>query len=58
MLGAHLGPYCYPLAIDLIHTRKIDMRGVVTHTFPLSDFAKGFQTMEAGKDSLKVVLIP
>ena len=58
VLGAHLGPYCYPLAIDLIHTRKIDMRGVVTHTFPLADFAKGFQTMEAGKDSLKVVLLP
>ncbi len=58
ILGAHLGPYCYPLAIDLIGKRRIDLRGVVTHTFPLADFAKGFELMEAGKDSLKVALVP
>ena len=58
VLGGHLGPYCYPLAIDLIGRRSIDVRGIVTHTFSLAEFARGFQTMEAGSDSLKVVLLP
>ncbi|WDD91268.1 alcohol dehydrogenase catalytic domain-containing protein [Burkholderia sp. FERM BP-3421] len=58
VLGSHLGPYMYPRAIDFIASRKIDMRGIVTHTFPLSRFADAFAVMERGEQSLKVVLDP
>ncbi len=58
VLGSHLGPYMYPRAIDFIASRKVAMRGVVTHTFPLSRFADAFAVMERGEQSLKVVLDP
>ncbi|WP_122847879.1 MDR/zinc-dependent alcohol dehydrogenase-like family protein [Pseudomonas viridiflava] len=58
VLGSHLGPYMYPRAIDFIGNRKIDMRDVVTHKFPLADFKEAFAVMERGDKSLKVVLEP
>ncbi|AJY39120.1 erythritol/L-threitol dehydrogenase [Burkholderia humptydooensis] len=58
VLGSHLGPYMYPRAIEFIASRKIDVRGIVTHTFPLSRFAEAFAVMERGEQSLKVVLDP
>jgi threonine dehydrogenase-like Zn-dependent dehydrogenase len=58
VLGAHLGPYTYPRAIRYIADRTIDVRDIVTHQFALADFAKGFETMERGQDSLKIVLRP
>ena len=58
VLGSHLGPYTYRRAIDYIRSRKIDMRGVVTHKFPLEQFAEAIELMASGQDSLKVVLEP
>ena len=58
VLGSHLGPYMYPRAIEFIGSRKIDVRGMVTHSFPLSRFAEGMAVMERGDKSLKVVLDP
>jgi threonine dehydrogenase-like Zn-dependent dehydrogenase len=56
--GSHLGPYCYPLATDAIARRTIDVRGIVTHQYPLEHFGEAMRVMEAGQDSLKVILIP
>jgi threonine dehydrogenase-like Zn-dependent dehydrogenase len=56
--GSHLGPYCYPLAIDAIARRTIDVRGIVTHQYPLEQFGEAMRVMEAGQNSLKVILIP
>ena len=58
MLGSHLGPYMYPRAIEFVGSRKIDVRGMVTHRFGLSQFAEGMAVMEKGDKSLKVVLDP
>lgn len=58
ILGSHLGPYTYPRAIDYIRLRKIDMRGIVTHKFPLEEFAEAIEMMARGEHSLKVVLTP
>ncbi len=58
VLGAHLGPYCYPRAIRYIADRTIDMRDIVTHQFELSDFAEAFATMDSGAHSLKVIMRP
>lgn len=58
VLGSHLGPYMYPRAIEFIGTRKIDVRGIVTHTFPLAEFGQALAVMEGGDKSLKVVLDP
>jgi len=34
------------------------VRGIVTHQFPLEQFAEALATMERGAESLKVVLRP
>ena len=63
VLGAHLGPYCYPLAIDYVQRGLIDVAPLVTHEYPLDRFAEAFAAMHAGadaagRDAIKVVLRP
>ncbi len=36
--GAHLGPYCYPIAIDLLVRGLVTSRGIVTHDYPLEQW--------------------
>lgn len=57
--GSHLGPYCYPLAIEYLVKGKVKVDKVVTHKFQLSDFKKAFEYSEKGIDgAIKVILIP
>lgn len=58
VLGSHLGPYCYPLVIEGIANGDLPTEGVVTHILPLEKFAEGFELVEKGIGSLKVVLDP
>ena len=56
--GSHLGPYAYPLAIDYIHSGKIDVSHIVTHQLPLEDYINAFEMVQKGEDSIKVQLVP
>lgn len=56
--GSHLGPYCYPLAIDMLMKKQIPARQIVTHTFPLERHAEAFELVHTAKDSIKVMLKP
>jgi 2-desacetyl-2-hydroxyethyl bacteriochlorophyllide A dehydrogenase len=58
ILGAHLGPYCYPHVIKGIASDSLSTKGIVTHKLPLEEFKKGFEMVKEGKESLKVILIP
>jgi 2-desacetyl-2-hydroxyethyl bacteriochlorophyllide A dehydrogenase len=58
VLGSHLGPYCYPLVIEGIASGKLPTEGVVTHQLPLEQFKDGFELVQSGKNSLKVILVP
>ncbi|SEI89043.1 2-desacetyl-2-hydroxyethyl bacteriochlorophyllide A dehydrogenase [Bhargavaea ginsengi] len=58
VLGSHLGPYCYPLAIEGIANGDFPTEGVVTHQLGLEDFKEGFDLMKKGEKSLKVILKP
>jgi L-iditol 2-dehydrogenase len=55
--GAHLGPYCYPQAIDYLHRGVVDASPVVTHHLPLARFDTGLQALQAG-EAIKVMLTP
>ncbi|MGS0740230.1 zinc-binding dehydrogenase [Glaciimonas sp. GG7] len=55
--GAHLGPYCYPVAIDLFERGLITSKGIVTHTFGLGDWSAAF-ALANSTDSIKVLLKP
>jgi threonine dehydrogenase-like Zn-dependent dehydrogenase len=56
--GSHLGPYCYPIAIDMIAKGRIDCDGIVTHRLPLAEYAEGIELVRSGSDSIKVLLEP
>ena len=56
--GAHLGPHAYPLAIDYIHRGLINVSPIVTHQLPLAEYIKGFEMVQAAKNSIKVQLVP
>lgn len=55
--GAHLGPYCYPIAIDLLERGLVTSKGIVTHDFPLEDWEQAF-ALANSLDSIKVLLKP
>jgi threonine dehydrogenase-like Zn-dependent dehydrogenase len=56
--GSHLGPYCYPLAIDMLLKGQVPVDEIVTHEFPLAQFAEAFQMVIEAKESVKVMLKP
>lgn len=58
VLGAHLGPNCWPAAIRMIESGRLPMDEICTHQLPLADFQKGLDLVASGKESIKVSLIP
>jgi erythritol/L-threitol dehydrogenase len=56
--GSHLGPYCYPLAMDMMLKGQVPAEKIVTHTFPLEKHAEAFQMVLDAKESIKVMLKP
>lgn len=56
--GSHLGPYCYPIAIDMLRKGLLPMEYIISHQLPLSDFQHGIDLVEAGDKSVKVTLKP
>lgn len=56
--GSHLGPYCYPIALDMLATKELPVDDIITHVLPLSEYERGLQLVASGKDSIKVVLRP
>lgn len=58
VLGAHLAPYTFPLAIEYIHLGKVDVSPIVTHELPLEDYHKALRMVHEAKESIKVLLRP
>jgi threonine dehydrogenase-like Zn-dependent dehydrogenase len=58
ILGAHLGPHCWPAAIRMIESGKLPLDRIVTHELPLKDFQEGLDLVADGRRSIKVALIP
>jgi erythritol/L-threitol dehydrogenase len=56
--GAHLGPYCYPIAIEMMSKGLLPMDQIVTHRLPLAQFQQGIDLVAAGDRSIKVTLTP
>ena len=56
--GAHLGPYCYPLAIEMMLKGQVPAEDIVTHTFPLEQYGEAFNMVHEAKRSIKVMLQP
>lgn len=55
--GVHLGPYCYPVVIDLMARGLVSSEGIVTHEFDLRDWSDAM-ALANSLDSIKVLLRP
>jgi L-iditol 2-dehydrogenase len=55
--GSHLGPYCYPKAIQAIAEGTIDVERLISAEFPLAEFSAAMEAARGG-DNLKTLLIP
>jgi threonine dehydrogenase-like Zn-dependent dehydrogenase len=55
--GAHLGPYCYPIAIDLLGRGLVTSKGIVTHGFALEEWEEAIKVANS-LDSIKVLMRP
>lgn len=58
VLGAHLGPHCWPAAIRMLESGTLPMEGIVSHQLPLEQFQEGVRLVEDGTESIKVALLP
>jgi len=58
VLGAHISPNTYPIAIDLLSRKLVKVTGIVTHKYPLKDFSEAFRQAEKLDESVKVLLLP
>jgi threonine dehydrogenase-like Zn-dependent dehydrogenase len=56
--GSHLGPYCYPRAVEMLQKGLIPADKIVTHQFPLAKFQEGIDLVKTADRSIKVALAP
>jgi len=56
--GSHLGPYCYPLAMDMLAKGQVPVDDIVTHALPLERYDEAFALAMGGEGALKVMLVP
>lgn len=57
IVGSHLGPYTYPVVIDLFERGKLTAEGIVTHSYTLKEFEKAIKTARTS-EAIKVLLKP
>ncbi len=55
--GVHLGPYCYPIAIDLLARRLVTSHGIVTHDYAFTQWDEAIKVANS-LDSIKVLMKP
>ncbi len=55
--GSHLGPYCYPIAIDLLDRGLVTSQGIVTHGYAIDEWDEAIRVANS-LDSVKVLLRP
>ncbi|MBS1252588.1 MAG: Erythritol/L-threitol dehydrogenase [Anaerolineales bacterium] len=59
VVGGHVSPNTYPLAIKYLAEDRVDADAMVTHNFPLEQFEEAIQVkMQPGVTSIKTILIP
>ena len=58
ILGGHLGPFCWPKAVDMVASGELPLDEIITHKLPLADFERGIKMVLSGKDSVKIMLVP
>ncbi len=55
--GSHLGPYTYPVVIDLLERGLLSAEGIITATYKVDDFIEALDKAQE-TDSIKILLKP
>jgi L-iditol 2-dehydrogenase len=59
ILGGHLGPNTYPLAVNYLVEGLVEWKAMVTHTYPLSQFEEAIRVKDQPDvTSIKTLLFP
>ena len=58
VIGGHLGPHCWPKAIQMVSKKQLPLDDIITHKFPLKDYQKGIEMVLNSSKSIKVMLMP
>lgn len=58
IFGSHLSALTYPAVIKGIESGLIKTDGLISHSFPLEQWEKAFETAEKDPDAMKIALIP
>lgn len=59
IIGGHLAPYVYPIAIRLLSQKHVNYDKIVTHTFSLKEWRKAIETAEKREEgAIKVTMTP
>ncbi|MVA75410.1 alcohol dehydrogenase catalytic domain-containing protein [Auraticoccus sp. F435] len=59
VLGAHLGPYCWPAAIKMLEDGKVPVDDICTHQVGLADFQQALDLVaDTSGSSVKVSILP
>lgn len=56
LIGSFSEMYCLPRAVHYLETRKVDVRGIVTHTFPLEKFGDALDAVR-NKTCIKAAIV-
>ena len=56
IIGGHLGPNCWPTAIDMVAKNRLPLEDIITHKFPLKEFDQGIKMVVNSEKSIKVML--
>lgn len=55
--GSHLGPYCYPKAIQALADGTVNVKPLLADAFPIREFPRAMQTALSG-GVLKILVVP
>ncbi|UQN28380.1 zinc-binding dehydrogenase [Brachybacterium kimchii] len=59
VLGAHLGPHCWPAAIKMIESGELPLDDICTHQYPLAEFQEALDKVgDSAGASVKVSILP
>jgi D-arabinitol dehydrogenase (NADP+) len=58
LIGTFAQTHCFERALELLSTGKVKVRELITHTFPLEDYAKALNVVLTERNALKVMIKP
>jgi D-arabinitol dehydrogenase (NADP+) len=58
LIGTFAQTHCFERALELLSTGKVKVRELITHTFPLEEYAKALNVVLTERNALKVMIKP